>query len=232
MNDDTVIHRGLDGLIADTTSISKDMPEKNALVYAGYPVQELAENCRFEEVAWLIWNGELPSAKQLAAFELDERSRRNISEPLLDVIRKFPRSAHPMDVLRTSVSFLGMEDRLPQSTDAAANLDRSMNLLAKIPTIIGAFHRFRKGLEFVPPRTDLSIAGNFFYVCQGRVPALEVVRAFDVSLTLYAEHGFNASTFTARTIVSSLSDLYSGVVGGIGSLKGPLHGGANEAVMR
>lgn len=232
MNDDPVIHRGLDGVLADTTRISKVMPEINALVYAGYPVQELAENCRFEEVAWLILNGELPSTKQLAIFELDERSRRNISGFLLDMIRKFPRSAHPMDVLRTSVSFLGMEDPLPHSTDAAANLDRSTDLLAKIPTIIGAFHRYRKGLEFVPPRTDLGIAENFFYVCHGRVSAPEMVRAFDVSLTLYAEHGFNASTFTARTIVSSLSDLYSGVVGGIGSLKGPLHGGANEAVMR
>ena len=231
MSQDATIHRGLDGVIVDSTGISKVMPEINALVYSGYAVQDLAENCRFEEVAWLVWHGELPSTKELAAFERDERSRRNISGLLLELIRKFPRTAHPMDALRTAVSFLGMEDASPEKTDASANLDRSIDLLAKIPTIIGAFYRFRKGQEFIPPRADLTMAENFFHVCHGRVPAPEVVRAFDVSLTLYAEHGFNASTFTARTVVSSLSDLYSGVVGGIASLKGPLHGGANEAVM-
>ncbi len=231
MSEDTVIHRGLDGVVVDTTRISKVMPEINALVYSGYPVQELAENCRFEKVAWLVWHGELPTSAQLAAFEADERSRRNVSPALLEVIRKSPRTAHPMDVLRTAVSFFGMEDASPEKADAATNLNRSMDLLAKIPTMIGAFYRFRKGQEFVPPRAELSMAENFFHVCHGRVPAPEVVRAFDVSLTLYAEHGFNASTFTARTVVSSLSDLYSGVVGGIASLKGPLHGGANEAVM-
>jgi 2-methylcitrate synthase len=231
MSEDTTIHRGLDGVVVDTTRISKVMPEINALVYSGYPVQELAENCRFEEVAWLVWHGELPSRKELTAFEADERSRRNISAALVEVIRKSPRTAHPMDVLRTAVSFFGMEDASPEKTDAATNQNRSIDLLAKIPTMIGAFYRFRKGQEFIPPRADLSMAENFFHVCHGRVPAPEVVRAFDVSLTLYAEHGFNASTFTARTVVSSLSDLYSGVVGGIASLKGPLHGGANEAVM-
>ena len=229
--DDPNIHRGLDGVVVDTTRISKVMPEINALVYHGFPVQELAENCRFEEVAWLIWHGELPPAKELASFEANERSRRNISPALLEVIRQAPRQAHPMDVLRTAVSFLGMEDATPEKNDAATNLNRSIDLLAKIPTMIGAFYRFRKGQEFIPPRADLSMAENFFHVCHGKVPAAEVVRAFDVSLTLYAEHGFNASTFTARTVVSSLSDLYSGVVGGIASLKGPLHGGANEAVM-
>ena len=231
MNEDTAIHKGLDGVVVDTTRISKVMPEINALVYGGYPVQELAENCRFEEVAWLVWHGELPTAKELAAFEADERSRRHISPALVEVIRKAPRTAHPMDVLRTAVSFFGMEDTSPEKTDAVTNLNRSIDLLAKIPTMIGAFYRFRKGQEFIPPRSDISMAENFFHVCHGRVPAPEVVRAFDVSLTLYAEHGFNASTFTARTVVSSLSDLYSGVVGGIASLKGPLHGGANEAVM-
>jgi 2-methylcitrate synthase len=231
MSQDVLIHRGLDGVVVDTTRISKVMPEINSLIYSGFPVQELAENCRFEEAAWLVWRGQLPSVKELAEFEVDERSRRNISGLLLEIIRKSPRTAHPMDVLRTAVSFFGMEDASPEKTDPAANLNRSIDLLAKIPTMIGAFYRFRKGLEFIPPRADLSIAENFFYVCHGSVPAPEVVRAFDVSLTLYAEHGFNASTFTARTVVSSLADLYSGVVGGIASLKGPLHGGANEAVM-
>ena len=230
--DETNIHRGLEGVIVDATRISKVMPEINALVYFGYPVQELAEECRFEEVAWLLWHGELPDARQLAGFEADERTRRDLSSDLLAVLRKFPRTAHPMDALRTAVSFLGMEDAEPEKEDAATNRRRATDLLAKIPTMLGAFYRFRQGLEFIPPRRDLSMAENFFHVCLGRVPAPEVVRAFEVSLVLYAEHGFNASTFTTRVVVSSLSDIYSGVVAGIGSLKGPLHGGANEAVMK
>ena len=226
-----MIHRGLEGVVVDTTRISKVMPEINSLVYSGYPVQDLAEQCSFEEVAWLLWHGELPNSEQLAAFQADERARRNLTPALLEVIQKAPRTGHPMDLLRTAVSFLGMEDPIPEKQDAAANLNRSIDLLARIPTMLGAFYRARKGQAFIPPRNDLTISENFFQVCLGRVPAPEVVRAFEVSLVLYAEHGFNASTFTARVVVSSLSDLYSGVTAAIGSLKGPLHGGANEAVM-
>ena len=226
-----VIHYGLDGVVVDTSSISKVMPEINSLVYRGYPVQELAEHCRFEEVAWLIWHGELPTAKQLTAFMDLGRNQRGISKDLLSVIQKSPRTAHPMDVLRTAVSFLGMEDSEMDRTDAATNLKRSVNLMAKIPTMLAAFYRLRKGQEFIPPRNDLGFVENFFHMVFGKVPAPQVAKAFEVSLVLYAEHGFNASTFTARTVVSSMSDIYSGVVGGIASLKGALHGGANEAVM-
>ena len=183
-------------------------------------------------MAWLIWHGELPNASELKSFQADERARRNLSPELLDVIRKCSRTAHPMDVLRTAVSFLGVEDPAPEKMDAAANLDRAVDLLAKIPTVIGAFYRLRKGQDFIPPRGDLSIAENFSHVCFGKVPAPEVVRAFEVSLVLYAEHGFNASTFSARVVVSSLTDIFSAVTAGIASLKGQLHGGANEAVMR
>ncbi len=225
------IHRGLDGVVVDTTRISKVMPEINSLVYSGYPVQDLAEHCRFEEVAWLLWNGELPGAAQLTGFEKEERSRRDLNPDLLAVIQKSPRTAHPMDVLRTGVSFLGMEDPAPARIDAAANKDRALSLLAKLPTMLGAFYRARKGESFIPPRSDLTFSENFFHVCFGKVPAKEVVRAFEVSLVLYAEHGFNASTFTSRVVVSTLSDIYSGVTAAIGTLKGPLHGGANEAVM-
>jgi len=226
-----VIHYGLDGVVVDTSSISKVMPEINSLVYRGYPVQELAEHCRFEEVAWLIWHGELPTAKQLTEFMDLGRNQRGISKDLLSVIQKSPRTAHPMDVLRTAVSFLGMEDSEMDRTDAATNLKRSVNLMAKIPTMLAAFYRLRKGQEFIPPRNDLGFVENFFHMVFGKVPAPQVAKAFEVSLVLYAEHGFNASTFTARTVVSSMSDIYSGVVGGIASLKGALHGGANEAVM-
>jgi 2-methylcitrate synthase len=136
-----------------------------------------------------------------------------------------------MDLLRTGVSFRGMQDPAPEKDDAATNLQRSVDLMAKIPTMMGTFYRTRKGQEIIPPRDDLSFAENFFHVCLGKVPAPEVVRAFEVSLVLYAEHGFNASTFTGRVVVSSLSDIYSGATAAIGSLKGPLHGGANEEVM-
>jgi len=231
MSDESTIHRGLDGVVVDTTRISKVMPEINSLVYAGYPVQELCEHCRFEEVAWLMWRGELPTAKELADFMALGRGQREISKDLLSVIQKSPRKAHPMDVLRTAVSFLGMEDAELDKSDAATNLKRSISMMAKIPTMIAAFYRLRKGQDFIPPRSDLGFVENFFHMVFGKVPAPEVVHAFEVSLILYAEHGFNASTFTARTVVSSLSDIYSGVVGGIASLKGPLHGGANEAVM-
>lgn len=230
MSDET-IHRGLDGVTVDTTAISKVMPEINSLVYRGYPVQELAEHCGFEEVAWLIWHGELPSARQLHDFMDLGRGLRELSPELLAVIRSSPRGAHPMDVLRTAVSFLGSEDPDLHKNDAGSNLRRSVSMMAKIPTMIAAFYRFRKGQEFIPPRGDLGFAANFFHMIFGKVPAPEVLKAFEVSLILYAEHGFNASTFTSRVIVSSLSDIYSGVVGGIASLKGPLHGGANEAVM-
>lgn len=231
MAEEQIIHRGLDGVVVDTSRISKVIPEINSLVYFGYPVQELAEKCCFEEVAWLLWHGELPTRKQLEAFQKDGRSRRVLSPELLTVLQKTPRSAHPMDVLRTGVSFLGMEDPDLHKQDAATNLDRSISMMAKIPIMLGSFYRLRKGQEIIPPRSDLGFAENFFHICFGKVPALEVVKAFEVSLILYAEHGFNASTFTARVVVSTLSDIYSGVTGGIGSLKGPLHGGANEEVM-
>ena len=230
MSDET-IHHGLDGIVVDATAISKVMPEINSLVYRGYPVQELAEHCSFEEVAWLIWHGELPTAKQLAEFMERARLQRGISKDLLLVIQKTPRMAHPMDALRTAVSFLGTEDAELNQSDAAVNLERSIRMMAKIPTMIAAFYRFRKGQEFIPPREDLGFVENFFNMVFGKAPASEVVKAFEVSMILYAEHGFNASTFTARVVASSLSDIYSAVVAGICSLKGPLHGGANEAVM-
>jgi 2-methylcitrate synthase len=225
------IKRGLDGVVVDTSSISKVMPEINSLTYRGYKVQDLAEQCWFEEVAYLLWHSELPSRSQLDAFTKKERSLRNVSEGTLKSIRLFPKTAHPMDTIRTAVSYVGMEDRDPWNAKPEVNLERSISLLAKIPTMIAADYRCRKGLEPIAPRSDLNMSENFFHMCFGEVPHADVVKAFDVSLTLYAEHGFNASTFTSRVVTSTMSDLYSAVVAGIGSLKGPLHGGANEQVM-
>lgn len=225
------VKKGLEGVVVDESSISKVMPEINSLTYRGYPVQDLAEHCCFEEVAYLLWNQELPSAAQLKKFQEQERSQREISQDLLEVIRHFPKNAHPMDTIRTGVSFLGMEDERIWENDPKVSLDKSMRLLAKIPTVIAADYRCRTQKDPIAPRKDLSMSENFFYMCFGEVPAPEVVKAFDVSLILYAEHGFNASTFTSRVITSTLSDMYSAVTGAIGSLKGPLHGGANEQVM-
>lgn len=223
------VKRGLEGVVVDQTAISKVTPETNSLIYCGYPVQNLAEKCRFEQVAYLLWHKELPDSKQLAEFEKTERAYRKISDNNLKVIQLLPKKCHPMDSIRTGVSFLGAEDE--RIWDKNSNLDKATRMLAKIPTMIAADYRFKKGLEFIPPDTSLSMAENFFQMCFGKIPAKEVVKAFDVSLILYAEHSFNASTFASRVIASTESDIYSATVGGIGALKGPLHGGANEQVM-
>lgn len=223
------VKKGLEGAVVDQTTVSKVTPETNSLIYKGYPVQELAENCRFEQVAYLLWNNELPSKDQLAAFEKAEREYRDISKNNLEVIRLLPKNCHPMDSIRTAVSYLGTEDT--RVWDKASNPDKALRMLAKIPTMVAADFRFKKGQDFIAPRKDLTIAENFFHMCFGKVPNADIVKAFDVSLTLYAEHSFNASTFATRVISSTESDIYSATVGGIGALKGPLHGGANEMVM-
>lgn len=223
--------KGLEGSVIDTSSVSKVNAETNSLIYRGYPVQDLAENCRFEEVAYLMYKGELPTSAQLAEFEKLERSYRDISKDALAVIKHLPKKCHPMDSIRTGVSFLGCEDERIWDSSPATNYDKAVRLLAKIPTMIAADYRFKKGFDFITPRTDLSISENFFNMCFGKIPSAEVIKAFDVSLVLYAEHSFNASTFTSRVVTSTESDIYSATTAGIGALKGPLHGGANEQVM-
>ncbi len=230
--DDASVKRGLDGVITDTSSISKVMVEKNALLYYGYPVQNLAENCSFEEVAYLLLNGELPDTHELKDFKEKEREQRPISPRLSSLIELFDPTAHPMDTLRTAVSFLATEDSELLANNPDSNYQKAIRLLAQIPTIIASFYRHSKGQKAIPPKNDLNMGENFFHMCFEKVPSPEVIKAFDVSLVLYAEHTFNASTFTARVIISSLSDVYSAVSGAIGSLRGPLHGGANEAVMQ
>ena len=225
------IQKGLAGVTVDTTAISKVMPETNSLTYRGYAVQDLCARASFEEVAWLMWNGDLPTAAQLDELRAEEARRREISQDHIAVIRRFPRDAHPMDTLRTAVSYLGTTETAWGGEPEEADRSRSLDLFAKIPTMIATDYRFRKGEERIAPRDDLPMVENFFNMCFGEVPPREVIDAFDTSMILYAEHSFNASTFTVRTIASSRSDIYSAVTGGIGSLKGPLHGGANEAVM-
>jgi 2-methylcitrate synthase/citrate synthase II len=228
---DTEVKYGLAGVYADDSAISKVMPEINSLTYRGYKVQDLATKCGFEEVAYLIWNGELPTRKELDQFSAQEKSERGLSENLLKTMRLFNRRAHPMDTLRTAVSFLGQEDETTDDSSPKGLYAKSIRLFAKIPQIVAADFRLRNGKDPIAPSKDLAFCENFFHMCFGKVPAAEIVECFDISMTLYAEHTFNASTYTARVIASSMSDLYSAITGAIGSLKGPLHGGANEAVM-
>jgi citrate synthase/2-methylcitrate synthase len=225
------IHKGLAGVVVDTTAISSVNPETNSLLYRGYPVQELAAQCSFEQVAYLLWHGELPTDAALSAFVAVERGQRALDANVRRVIDDLPASAHPMDIVRTAVSVIGANDPDAEINTAESNLNKAARLFAQLPAIVAYDQRRRHGLELIEPRDDLSYPENFLWMSFGEVPDAVVVDAFRVSLILYAEHSFNASTFTARVIASTLSDLYSAVTGAIGALKGPLHGGANEAVM-
>ena len=225
------IKKGLLGIVVDETEVSKVMPEINSLTYRGYAAQDLCAKCKFEEVAYLILNGELPNKNQLKQFEKQERKERKLSKTILEDIKKFPKKAHPMDVARTVVSIMGLEDKETKDNSPKANMRKVMRIFAKTPVALAAFYRSRKGKKIVPPKSNLSFSENFFHMCFGKVPNKDIVKAFDVSLILYAEHSFNVSTFTARTITSSLSDIHGAITGAIASLKGPLHGGANEEVM-
>src|SRR4051812_30157486 len=225
------VKKGLEGVVIDTSAVSKVNPDTNSLIYRGYPVQDLADACTFEEVAYLLYLGELPNQQQLSDFVKKERNYREVSSRVLNAIQSLPPACHPMDALRTAVSIVGCEDPRVWDSSPETNIDKAIQLLAKIPTLIATHYRAKKGLSFIPPQKDLSLSENFFHMCFGKVPQKETVKAFDASLVLYAEHSFNASTFAARVVSSTQSDLYSATVAGIGALKGPLHGGANEQVM-
>ncbi len=228
---DAEVHKGLDGVYADTTAVSMVNPATNSLTYRGYPVQELAARCTFEEVAYLLWHGELPTPEQIAAQNQTERAQRALDAKTRDILLGLPTTAHPMDTLRTAASLLGAYDQSENDNSRDSLLAKSLNLFAALPTVVALDQRRRHGQEPIAPRDDLGYAANFLYMTFGEVPEQEILTAWEASLILYAEHSFNASTFTARVIASTLSDLYSAVTGAIGALKGPLHGGANEAVM-
>jgi len=229
MSDD--IKKGLLGIIVDETEVSKVMPEINSLTYRGYAAQDLCARCEFEEVAYLILNKELPNKKQLSKFKKELTKEITLSKNLISILKKIPKKSHPMDVARTAVSVMGLEDKESKDNSPKANLRKAIRILAKTPTALAAFYRLRKGKKIIAPKKNSSFSENFFHMCFGKIPNKEIVKAFDVSLILYAEHSFNVSTFTARTITSSLSDIHGAVTGAIASLKGPLHGGANEEVM-
>jgi citrate synthase len=232
------IYKGLAGVVVDTTSISKVVAETNSLTYRGYPVQELAARCSFEQVAYLLWHGELPTEQELAMFCQRERASRRLDRSMLSLLAKLPDSCHPMDVVRTAISYLGAEDPEEDDSSATANYAKSLRMFAVLPTIVAADMRRRQGLAPIAPHSQLGYSQNFLNMCFGDgapggagVPEPAIVEAFEQSMVLYAEHSFNASTFAARVVTSTQSDIYSAVTAAIGALKGSLHGGANEAVM-
>ena len=202
------IKKGLVGIVVDETTISQVMPEINSLTYRGYTVQELCDKCVFEEVAYLVLNGELPNPKQLKKFLKDERSSRNLSKQILQDLKKMPKKAHPMDVIRTVVSLMALEDKDTSNNSKEANMRKALRIFAAAPTAVAAYFRIRKGKKIIRPDKKLSFSENFLKMMLGKVPDKEIVKAFDVSMILYAEHSFNVSTFTARTITSSLSDMH------------------------
>lgn len=226
------ISKGLEGVIVDSTSVSKVISEKSSLIYRGYPVNELVKNCSYEQVVYLLWHGELPSPEQLESFKKEERKLRDLGADsyIIDILRKI-KDAHPMDALRTAVSLIGSTSDNTWDKGSADIQKKGLRILATVPIFIAAHNRFKKNLDFIPPDSNLSIAENFLNMYFGKASDPVIVKALDRSLILYAEHGFNASTFTSRVISSTTSDIHSAICGAIGSLKGPLHGGANEQVM-
>ncbi len=223
--------KGLEGVVAAETKLSFIDGEKGVLEYVGIAIDELARHSSFEETVFLLWNQRLPKKQELSDFAQEIRSNYALSEAMLDEISRLPKSAQPMHVLRTMVSRLALEDAEPNTTDPEQVQRKAVNILAKAPTIVAAFDRVRRGESPVAPDSSFSFAANFLHMLNGEKPTETMERAFDVCMILHADHGLNASTFTSRVIVSTLSDIYSVITGAIGALRGPLHGGANEGVM-
>jgi citrate synthase len=226
-----VLSKGLEGIIANSTSLSDVLGQEGILIYGGYNINELAGKATYEEVVYLLWHGKLPTITELDAFTAKLRAGRQLPDPVVEFLRHAPKNAAPMDVIRTGVSMLGLYDSDPQDSTAGANYDRALSITAKIGVIAAYFHRSRQGLPLPPVRTDLSEAAHFLYLINGEAPSDEAARTLDVAYVLHADHGMNASTFSARVTIATLSDMYSAITSAIGTLKGPLHGGANEGVI-
>ena len=223
---------GLEGVVAGTTELSMVDGQNGRLTYRGYAIGELAEHATFEEVCHLLWYGSLPTSAQLADLTQKMTAERDIPDDVTAWLKANAATAGPMDALRTAMSMLSAHDADAADDTHDANLRKALRITAKTATIVAAYKRFREGKDFVAPDASLGHAANFLYMINGEAPDAEIARDFDVALILHADHGYNASTFSARVVASSLSDIHSAVVAAIGSLKGPLHGGANEAVMR
>jgi citrate synthase len=223
---------GLEDVIAGESGICYIDGEKGILAYRGYNIHELAPNSTFEETSYLLWFGRLPNASELKEVSEKMTASRALPPGVIALMKSLPKDALPMEALRTAISACSMYDPEAEDMSPEANLRKAIRLNAQCGTIVAAFHNIRSGREPLPPRADLTHAGNFYYMLTGNEPNATIVRALDVALILHADHELNASTFAGRVTAATLSDIYSSVTSAIGALKGPLHGGANEAVMR
>ena len=230
----TAMHapKGLEGVVATTSKICYIDGDLGVLAYRGIDIHELADNSTFEETCYLLWNGKLPT--ELEVKELHQRlaGERNLNPAIIDLLRNVPKGAAPMDVLRTAVSALGLYDREEKNNDHAANVSKAIRLTSQIAMIVAAYDRLRKGKNVVEPDRSLSHAANLLLMLNGQAPSKTAENALDVALILHADHELNASTFAARVTAATLSDMHSAITSAIGALKGPLHGGANEAVFQ
>ena len=227
-----LVAKGLEGVVANESRLSQVDGEKGTLCYLGYTIDDLVAHCSFEEVMFLLFKSKLPNQAELDAFTTQLRAQRELP----DVVVKFlktcvPSDGNVMDILRTAVSLLGVLDQREKHQDRALNEERALSICAKTPLIVAAYHRIRQGLDLPPVRKDLSEAASFLYHAFAKEPTETAVKTLDVALILHADHGMNASTFSARVTVATLSDIYSAITSAIGTLKGPLHGGANEGVI-
>ncbi|MEJ6717880.1 MAG: citrate/2-methylcitrate synthase [Akkermansiaceae bacterium] len=226
--------KGLEGVIANESALSKVEGLDGRLSYLGYSIDELVANCSFEEVTYLLHFGKLPNASELEGFETALRGNREIPQGVIDFLKSAPKDANPMDILRTGVSMLGLYDKRAKigEPDQDANREIALSLCAQTPVIVAYYHRARQGLDLPAVRDDLSEAGHFLYLMTGEEPSAAATKTLDVAYTIHADHGMNASTFSARVTIATLSDIYSAMTSAVGTLKGPLHGGANEGVIK
>jgi citrate synthase len=231
MSEQPEYSKGLEGVIANESCLSDVQGQEGILRYLGFNIQDLVEQCSFEEVMFLLHRRKLPTQAELDAFTKNLRSHRHLPQGVIDFLKSAPKDASPMDVLRTGVSMLGLYDARGGDQDRPLNEDRAMLVCATMPLMVAHFHRARQGLELMPVRDDLSEAGHFLYLINGQEPGADATRTLDAAYTLHADHGMNASTFSARVTIATLSDMYSAITSAIGTLKGPLHGGANEGVI-
>ena len=227
-----VAGKGLEGIVAANSGICWIDGDAGVLAYRGIDIHELAENSTFEETTFLLWNGRLPNQFELREFQAQLALARALDQRVIDLLRSFPSTATPMEVLRTAVSALSFYDADEKDNSHDANVRKAYNLTAQIAMIVAIYDRIRKGEEIVPPDRSLSHSGNFLWMLNGVKPSETATRTLDIALILHADHELNASTFAARVIAATLSDIHSAITGAIGALKGPLHGGANEGVMR
>ena len=225
--------KGLEGVVANESSLSKVEGLEGKLSYLGYDIDDLVNGCTFEEVTYLLHNGKLPNQSELDTFCVSLRSRRELPQGVIDFLKTAPKDALPMDIIRTGVSMLGLTDKRAKigEPDHEANREVALSIVAQIPTIVAYYHRSRQGLDFPEVRSDLSEAAHFLYLVNGEVPSDAAARTLDIAYIIHADHGMNASTFSSRVTVATLSDIYSAITSAVGTLKGPLHGGANEGVI-